>query len=177
MLGSVARTKMVEPPPYIILLGNVGAGKSTMVEKLTGATGRSSPASQSVTVTSEVFEVYDGSLIICDTPGSNAMDGNFRCNLHIAHAMNFRPVTLVLLVVKAETRMDNVIDNVGQYALGFLPEDFPIDLLGVCITHMDTVSWKPDDLLSRLSAHLGIESAIFISSDSTKEAIIEITRT
>ena len=168
--------KKMSELPYVILLGDVGAGKSTIVEKLTGATGRSSSASQSVTVISEVFEVYDHSLIICDTPGSNSMDNYFRCNLHIAHAMNFKPVSLVLIVVKADARMDNVIDNVEQYALGFLPEDFPIDLVGVCITHMDYVSWAPSDLLSRLSSHLGIDSAMFVSQDSTRETIMESLR-
>ena len=42
-------------PPYVVLFGDVGTGKSTLVEKLTGAEGHSSDGSVSVTATSEVF--------------------------------------------------------------------------------------------------------------------------
>lgn len=157
--------------PYIVLLGDVGAGKSTIIERLTGETGRSSAKSKSVTLTSEVFEVYDGSLIICDTPGSNAMGDEFKHNLHIAHAMNFKPVTSVLIVVKADVRMDNVIKTVSDYAVGFIPGELPIELIGVCITHMDTVTWNESDLSPHLMTQLGIESAVFCDVDTPQETL------
>ena len=50
--------------PYIVLLGNVGVGKSTITDKLTGKIGTSSAASESVTLASGVFESSDESLII-----------------------------------------------------------------------------------------------------------------
>ena len=157
--------------PYIVLLGDVGTGKSTMVEKLTGVSGRSSAADESFTLTSEVYEIYDGSLIICDTPGSNAMNDKFQHNLHIAHAMNFYPVTCVLIIVKADTRMDNVVDRVRAYAEGFLPEDLPIELIGVCVTHMDTVQWTGRHLLPNLDNHLGISSAVFSTLQTPRETL------
>ena len=40
-------------PPYIVLLGDVGSGKSTLVEKLTGEHSRSSAANQSETRSEE----------------------------------------------------------------------------------------------------------------------------
>ena len=46
--------------PYTILLGDVGTGKSTIVEKLSGVTGKSSDSSTSFTKSSEVFEIFDG---------------------------------------------------------------------------------------------------------------------
>lgn len=153
--------------PYIVLLGDVGAGKSKIVEKLTGAKGRSSAAETSVTVTSDIFEMYDGSLTVCDTPGSNAMEDQFQHNLHIAHAMNYKPVTCVMIVVKADTRMENVIATVREYAERFLPEEFPIELIGVCVTHMDTVKWTKEKVLPHLKGKLGIETAVF-SSLNTK---------
>ena len=121
--------------PYVVLLGDVGAGKSTIVEKVTGVSGRSSNANESVTLTSAVYESLDGELIICDTPGSNAMNDKFQHNLNIAHALNFMAVTCILVVVKADTRIDNVIENIIKYAQIFLPEELPIELLSVCITH------------------------------------------
>ena len=85
--------------PYVVLIGDVGSGKSTIVEKLTGEKGRSSAARQSETSAAEVFETHDGSLIIADTPGSNAMTDQFEHNLHIAHALNLRPVTCILIAL------------------------------------------------------------------------------
>lgn len=126
--------------PYFVLLGNVGVGKSTIVENLTGKK-RQSASRQSFTRSSEILESYDGQLIIADTPGTNAMENQFRHNLNIAHALNFAPVTCILIVVKADLRMDNVIEGVSEYAERFIPVDLPIKLLSVCVTHMDVVSW------------------------------------
>ena len=55
--------------PYIVLVGDVGSGKSTVVEKLTGETGLSSGGSGSKTQTTDYFWTEDGSLMISDTPG------------------------------------------------------------------------------------------------------------
>ena len=80
-------------PHYAILVGDVGTGKSTLVEKLTGETGRSSALRESVTKISETFLVPDGSLMICDTPGTNAMPNQVEQNLSIANAFNLRTVS------------------------------------------------------------------------------------
>ena len=64
----MANKMKVEEAPYILLLGDVGTGKSTVVERVTGQFGRSSGASTSVTKTSEVFWSTDGTLTVCDTP-------------------------------------------------------------------------------------------------------------
>ena len=103
-------------PPYVVLLGDVGTGKSTLVEKLTEREGRNSNANESFTRATDVFWVFDYSLIIADTPGSNALKEKLEHNVHIAAAFNFRPVSRILIVVKAETRIDSVIDNVRKYA-------------------------------------------------------------
>ena len=54
---------MAATADYVVLLGDVGSGKSTVVEKLTGQTGRSSDANESWTKTAEAFWAKDGSLI------------------------------------------------------------------------------------------------------------------
>ena len=159
--------------PYIVLLGDVGSGKSTLVEKLAEVKSRSSAANQSETRTAEVFESKNGKLLICDTPGSNSMTEQFKHNLHIAHALNFEPVSCILIVVKADARIDNVIANITKYALGLIPDDLPIELMGVCVTHMDAVLWTTSDILRHMKKELGIESAVFSSVNTTGEILEE----
>ena len=159
--------------PYVVLLGDVGAGKSTIVEKVTGVSGRSSNANESVTLTSAVYESLDGELIICDTPGSNAMNDKFQHNLNIAHALNFMAVTCILVVVKADTRIDNVIENIIKYAQIFLPEELPIELLSVCITHQDQVACGEEKLKKILEEKAGITTAIFHYENTSGEDLSE----
>ena len=92
-------------PHYVVLVGDVGAGKSTFVEKLTGARGRSSNSSVSFTTETEIFLPLNSELAIADTPGSNAMRDKLAHNIQIAGALNFSAVSRILLVVKAETRI------------------------------------------------------------------------
>ena len=87
-------TANADSVPYVVLMGDVGTGKSTVVEKLTGKTGRSSDANQSVTTTTETFRTPDGSLIVSDTPGSNAMRDKLAHNVWIASALNYLPVSM-----------------------------------------------------------------------------------
>ena len=146
-------------PPYIVLLGDVGTGKSTIVEKLTKREGRSSNSNESFTKDSEVFWVRDGSLIVADTPGSNALKDKLEHNVHIAGAINFRPVSRIFIVVKAETRIDTVIDNVRKYADRFL--ELPMDVVGVLVTHMDMVTWGEKEFTRLVDDELGIDMIVF----------------
>ena len=89
--------------PYIVLVGDVGSGKSSVVEKLTGEKNRSSNAKESFTRSSEPFWCKDGKLVVSDTPGSNAMKDKVEHNVWIAGAMNFRPVSRYVVQSGTET--------------------------------------------------------------------------
>ncbi|XP_068698377.1 uncharacterized protein [Montipora foliosa] len=149
----------VQGSPYVVLLGDVGTGKSTLVEKLTGEKGRSSDTVESFTSTYNVFWVLDGSFLVADTPGSNALKNKFDHNVDIAGALNFKPVSRIFIVVKAETRIDNVVDNSRKYADRFI--DLPMDVVGVLVTHMDMVDWTEKDFTPRIKDELGIDSVVF----------------
>ena len=140
-------------------MGDVGTGKSTIVEKLTGAIDRSSDSSMSKTKESEVFEIYDGSIIICDTPGTNPVSERFEHNIQLAHAFNARPVTCLLIVAKADTRMENTVEQIERY-MDRLPTDFPEKLIGICVTHMDAVNWTREKLVPLLKKQLDIDTVL-----------------
>jgi len=153
--------------PYIVLFGDVGVGKSTLVEKLTGETGRSSRSATSFTQTSEIFESWDNTIDICDTPGANAMDNRFEHNCHIAHALNWRAVSCILVVVRALDRLDGVVEKVSEAISVFLPEELPLELVSICVTHMDKVRWDKDRLSKVLTDKCGIESVVTSSLNTS----------
>ena len=160
-----------EKPPYIVLVGDVGTGKSTIVEKLTGVKGRSSVAKLSVTKSSTVLWVPDGSLIVSDTPGSNPLKDKLDHNIWIAGALNFRPVSRIFIVVKAEPRMANVFENVSKYADRFL--ELPMDVVGVLVTHMDMVDWTAEEFTPLINDELGINTVVFSWVSTKHETLLQ----
>ena len=159
--------------PYVILIGNVGAGKSTLVEKVSGETGMSSAASTSVTKVADVLLSVDDLLMICDTPGTNSITDQFSSNIQIARALNFMPVNLLLITVKADVRIESVAKGLREYMECFLPEDFPLELIGFCITHMDTVIWVEDELIHYLKSDLGIKKVICSFPEKKSRTLIK----
>eukprot|EP00927_Polykrikos_kofoidii_P049585 TRINITY_DN4362_c0_g1_i1.p1 TRINITY_DN4362_c0_g1~~TRINITY_DN4362_c0_g1_i1.p1 ORF type:complete len:426 (-),score=52.83 TRINITY_DN4362_c0_g1_i1:455-1732(-) len=154
--------------PTVLLLGDVGVGKSTLVERVTGITGISSDDSETCTKVSCAYVTKCRRMSIIDTPGSNAMGEVVQHNIWIASALNFLPVSLILIVVKADPRIDTTISNVRRYAECF--QDLS-DLLGVCVTHMDTVEWNPTKCLGRIATELGM-TAVFVGKHTPAEMAI-----
>ena len=156
--------------PYVVFVGDAGTGKSTIVEKLTGEKDRSSSEYESFTKSSEAFIVPDGSLIVADTPGSNSRKDRAEQNIWIAGALNFRPISRIFIVSKAQPRIGSVIDNVCKYTENFV--DLPFDVLGVVATHMDLVEWEEEDLLSAIDDDIGIDAVIFSNLTTTAETLL-----
>ena len=161
-----------EKSPFVVLVGNVGVGKSTITEKLTGETGRSSSSRSGNTKTTEYFWVRDKSLLIADSPGSNPnakqkIDHNFE----IAAALNYRNVSKMLVVVKADIKMDQTVAFIKDYVDRFI--DFPGDLLGVLVTHMDSNrEWEEKDLVKTCKEVLCIKDIVF-SQPNIPESVLQ----
>ena len=71
--------------------------------------------------------------------------------------MSHKPVSCLLIVVQARTRISNVIDEIIKYAEAFEPKEFT-DVLAACVTHMDTVTeWGEDEFRGgeRMSSEMG----------------------
>merc|ERR1712179_85559 len=159
---------MNDGEPYIVLVGDVGSGKSTLFEKLTGSEGRSSSSQESFTRESAIVTV-PGVIKICDTPGSNAMEDSLLHNVWIAKAINYQPVSKLLFVVKATTRIDNVLTYIGKYLDNFI--DFPEEILGICITHMDKVHWNEQKMRDMLEGQEISNSVVFSQYDTNAEVL------
>jgi len=158
--------------PYVVLVGNVGAGKSTIVEKLTGITGRSSTTSASFTRSADYFWVPDKSLLIADTPGANPRKEKMEHNIEIAGAFNYRPVSKLFIVARADTRLDQTLSNVTEYADRFV--SLPMKAVSVLVTHMDIEKeWSEQEFQEALDEELGIEDSVYSGSNSSGDEILK----
>ena len=136
-------------------------------------TGLSSAAPTSETKYSKTIESKDGSLIICDTPGTNSFRDLFQSNTEIAHALNFMPVDLILITVKAEVRKASVVKDLREFLYLFHLNEFPMEIIGFCITHMDKVNWEEKELNQDLDRHLHIKGAVFSSLEKESDILIK----
>jgi len=146
--------------PYVVMIGDVGTGKSTIIQKLTNRPRLTSDQSTSYTKFATRYYTWHKQIEICDTPGSNPMEERFEHNRWIAEAMSVKPVSLLMIIVKADTRIANVIDNIIKYAEAFTTKEFT-EILSVCVTHMDTVTWTRTEFTDILANQTGIEYVTF----------------
>lgn len=161
--GIVGIDPKADDPKAVVLIGDVGAGKSSLVEKVIGTEMFSSDAPKNFTEVSRAFRTPCQRLLLIDTPGSNAMRENLQHNVCKVNALLFRPVSLVLLVVKAEVRIGITLDHVRKYMELFV--EFG-DHLGVMITHMDTTTgWDLKEAAALIKDELDIESVAGFGKD------------
>jgi len=171
MATSVIRN--IEDAPYAIFIGDVGSGKSTIVEKLTGEEGLGSDASQSVTRSFELYWSFDFRLLVGDTPGSNPMTDKLGHNMEIAHGLNFHKVSKMFMTVAAQTRIDQTVDMVTKYFERFLALEQALDVMGVMVTHMDTVKWTEAECRAAMDNELGLDTVLFSSLDKSAETLLD----
>ena len=161
--------------PYVVLVSDVGVGKSTVVEKLTGEKGRSSAASRSFTKQTEYFWSVDRSMVLSDTPGSNPLQEKLEHNVEIAGALNLAKVSKIIVIVKANTRIENVVESVQKYAEKFAVE-LGVEVIGVLVTHMDEVTWGEPELKAAVADSLGIETILTCSLGTRPELLLKSLR-
>ncbi len=99
------------------------------------------------------------------------MDDGLEHNVWIAAAFNYKPVSRLFIVVKAEHRKDTVVDNISKYATRFL-ESAEMDVMGALVTHMDTVKWTEEELTPDIERKLGIDAVVFSSIDTQAETLL-----
>jgi len=151
----------------VVLVGNVGTGKSSLVEKVTLQKGLSFSGATSFTQESRFFLSPDGRLRVIDTPGVNARTEPLQHNMWVAHALGFKPVSMIGLVVKADRRIDNFIGEAEEFAMNF--SEF-MDVLCIIVTHMDTVPWRAQDGQQALEDQLGLKG-VFVGLTTTQSKV------
>ena len=152
-------------------MGNVGTGKSTLVEKVTGKSRMSSAASRTFTNTCELYRSVDDSFIICDTPGINSFSDQHNLNSGIAEALSFMPVSLVVITVQACPRIESVLKSTSEFIECLDPNSFPMEVIRFCITHMDKVEWRIEELMKR--SHFGSENTLWSSSKKQNKTLLQ----
>ena len=168
---TIQKTKNSEIPcHYVVLMGEVGVGKSSIVEKLSGISIPTGENPMSVTREFRPYDTYDWSMTVADTPGCNSIEDQLEHNLQIAAALNYMPVSRILVTVKADTRIANVTSVVKKFNERLL--DFSDEIVGILVTHMDKVSWESSELETRIKDEFGIECVLFSNKKDTPGEIL-----
>ena len=170
---------MAEPdPPYVVLLGKVGCGKSSIVDKIRGESHRAANLGITVTRCSDPVWAPGGQFVISDTPGSNSIEDILGQNVWIATAFSFRPVSKIFITVKADAgRMDSVIEGIREFSDRFI--DLPNVPLGVLVTHMDKIPWPASpaghkaDFRRIIREEVEIDDVVFSKHSTTQARIIK----
>jgi hypothetical protein len=102
-------------------------------------------------------------------------------SMQIAQAMSYEPISLVLLVVKADQRFDTTLDNIQHFAEKFM--DFE-HLMAVCVTHMDLtfkcpttqvvtpLQWSESELTAKADQEFGITKMIYSRKNVSASSLV-----
>ena len=159
---------------YVVLMGEVGVGKSSIVEKLSGTSIPTGENPMSVTREFRPYSTLGTSLIVSDTPGCNSIEDQLEHNQQIAAALNYMPVSRILVTVKADTRIANVMSVVKKFDERLM--DFSDEIVGVLVTHMDRVSWESSELENKIKDDFGIECVLFSEKDTSREVLLALIK-
>ena len=123
--------------PRVVLIGPCGHGKSRLVQKIAGVGSLESMSSTSATAHSSSCRSACGRLEVIDTPGRDSLgetvDDTMTSRIELASALSEGSVTMILFVVKAETRIPSLVTQVGTLSNEFTGNGFKH--WSLCDTH------------------------------------------
>ena len=153
--------------PRVVVAGPCGHGKSLLVQKIAAEENLDSEACTSVTAFSTPYLSACGRLEIIDTPGQDAdadtVDDRIQISMQLAAAISSGSVSLILFVVRAETRIPCVVAKVQDFLNQFI--DFEANL-AICMTHMDKVDWSERDGLRMIKSTCCIDMVMCTQLDT-----------
>ncbi|KAH3757171.1 hypothetical protein Pelo_10992 [Pelomyxa schiedti] len=164
--------------PFFVLMGDVGSGKSTLCEKLTGRTGLSSDSAESFTKESKIFLSVSRKLVgaverrywIADTPGLNSMKGRVDHALNVLGAMRFKPVTCLLMVCSLKDRLDGLAKALDDLVTPFI-EEFGNNI-AVIVTKSDLCQTLAVHEITGVALNLGLCNVMVTSKGTTNAELL-----
>ncbi|KAN0042672.1 hypothetical protein ACTA71_011482 [Dictyostelium dimigraforme] len=133
----------------------------------TGREGISSSSDLSFTKESTIYTTNYG-FSIYDTPGINPLEEKFKQNIWIAHAFNSDPVSVLLLCVMAETRIDTTLNNVVDLLTRFGKFE---TILCPLITCMDKVEWDEEKFRRIYTIETGLKNILFNGNKKSPDVL------
>lgn len=150
---------------YFVLIGDTGAGKSSIYEKIMGKTGLSSNSSNFVTTESRVG--LTDNIMIADTPGLKASRDKLDHALQILGALKFRSLNGLIFVVSITDRTSLIIRKIEKL---ITPFEAYKNLISVIITkHDKEPQYNKDELENDIKNELEISNVYISSNLSTKK--------
>lgn len=129
-------TQPIFNSPICVLMGNTGAGKTTLCNKLCGTNHKSQ--SQRGSCTTELFQnpVSCGSnpMVIIDTPGVDSQVDTYKHAILLKEALTGTPINSIFCVIKYDNRFDRTLQD---YSKLLLPVEKYSRKIVVMISHMD----------------------------------------
>lgn len=166
----VRQPDVSNPMPYIILIGAVGSGKTTLSEKLTGKRNLgvknfgSSATRVSTIYRTESFE-------FADTPGYMSIDNKLDHAVNIVCALHYRPVSRIFILVKFNSRIDNMFRDVKEIVAPLMSL---FGILTILVTAWDTSDGTEliaNEIRSKFLKLSRIQSIFFVGKETSGEEL------
>ena len=162
--------------PYVILIGAVGSGKTTLSEKLTGKRNLGVKAfGSSATRVSTIY--HTESFEFADTPGYMCFDNKLDHAVNIVCAMHYRSVSRIFILVKFDSRIDNMYRGIKDIVAPLLNYRNLLTILVTAWDLSDRSEQTKIEIRNRFSQMLNIQSTDFVEKETSGEELKRVVRT
>eukprot|EP00026_Physarum_polycephalum_P007742 Phypoly_transcript_07808.p1 GENE.Phypoly_transcript_07808~~Phypoly_transcript_07808.p1 ORF type:complete len:460 (+),score=62.87 Phypoly_transcript_07808:80-1459(+) len=159
------------PKKYVVLMGKVGVGKTTLFNKITNSNEPVDEGQDSITRKVTIANVAHGNvpMAVSDTPGLSSLSDTLHHALSIRNALNRQEVHAIVVVVKFERagvmlrHISDVFESFGDYT----------SHLCVVVTHWDKIQKKGEDRVKKETkdikdsfANAGITKVIYVGKNT-----------
>ena len=161
--------------PYVILIGTVGSGKTSLTEKLTGKRNLGvRNFGKSATRVSTIYRTE--SFEFADTPGYQSIDDKLDHAVNIVCALQYRPVSRVFILVKFNSRIESMYRDVKDIVASLLEY---VSVLTILVTAWDTSDRSDqteNEIKNQFSDLFKIQSLFFVGIETSADDLKEVVK-